>query len=198
MTINRPRRCLQKTVTLKTVARHVGLTPGTISATLNNSPAARSIPQGTKERILAAARELNYRPNFFARSLRKRRSYTIAVLAREIAEPGAGLVMSGIESFLRQKEYFLIAGVHGGDPELFTHYSSALAQRGVEGFITMDLAQVHALSLPAVNVATHGLQEEHNTADGPAGLRLRLMALGRMAAQTLLEEIEQRGAVSLQ
>ena len=61
----------QKTqvVTLKAVAQHLGLTPGTVSAVLNDSPSARSIPQETKNRIRAAAQELNYRPNFFARTI---------------------------------------------------------------------------------------------------------------------------------
>src|SRR5438445_9678125 len=57
-------------VTLKTIAEHLGLTPGTVSAALNNSPAARSIPGHTKTRIIEAAQALNYRPNFFARTLR--------------------------------------------------------------------------------------------------------------------------------
>lgn len=57
-------------VTLKTVAGHLGLTPGTISAVLNDARAARRIPQTTKDRIFAAARELNYRPNALARALR--------------------------------------------------------------------------------------------------------------------------------
>jgi len=42
-------------VTLKTIAQHLGLTPGTVSAALNNSPAARSIPEHTKNRIIEAA-----------------------------------------------------------------------------------------------------------------------------------------------
>jgi transcriptional regulator with XRE-family HTH domain len=55
-------------VTLKTIAENVGVTAGTLSAALNNSSAARSIPEHTKNRIIAAAHELNYRPNFFART----------------------------------------------------------------------------------------------------------------------------------
>src|SRR5258706_14195575 len=51
-------------VTLKTIAQHLGLTPGRVSAALNNSKAARSIPDYTKQRILEAARELNYLPIF--------------------------------------------------------------------------------------------------------------------------------------
>jgi DNA-binding LacI/PurR family transcriptional regulator len=57
-------------VTLKTVADHVGLTPGTISAVLNDTAGAIRIPRATKARIVAAARELNYQPNPLARALR--------------------------------------------------------------------------------------------------------------------------------
>lgn len=57
-------------VTLKMVADHVGLTPGTISAVLNDTYAARRIPQATKDRIMAAVREFNYQPNPLARALR--------------------------------------------------------------------------------------------------------------------------------
>lgn len=57
-------------VTLKTVAEYLGLTPGTISAVLNDTPGAVRIPQATKARITAAARELNYQPNPLARALR--------------------------------------------------------------------------------------------------------------------------------
>jgi DNA-binding LacI/PurR family transcriptional regulator len=56
--------------TLRTVADYLGLTPGTISAVLNNTRASERIPQPTKDRIFAAARELNYQPNPLARALR--------------------------------------------------------------------------------------------------------------------------------
>jgi DNA-binding LacI/PurR family transcriptional regulator len=58
------------TATLRTIADHLGLTPGTISAVLNDTPGALRIPQATKDRIVAAARELNYQPNPLARALR--------------------------------------------------------------------------------------------------------------------------------
>jgi DNA-binding LacI/PurR family transcriptional regulator len=61
---------IQAKVTLKTVAEYTGLTPGTISAVLNNSAGARRIPESTKDRVRAAARQLNYRPNQLARALR--------------------------------------------------------------------------------------------------------------------------------
>jgi DNA-binding LacI/PurR family transcriptional regulator len=57
-------------VTLRTVANHLGLTPGTISAVLNKTRASQRIPQATKDRVFAAARDLNYQPNALARALR--------------------------------------------------------------------------------------------------------------------------------
>ena len=69
-------------VTLKTLAEHLHLTAGTISAALNDSAAARAIPEHTKRRIIEAARELNYKPNYFARSLRLQRTNTIGVAMR--------------------------------------------------------------------------------------------------------------------
>src|SRR5213595_1732130 len=81
-------------VTLKTIAEHLWLTPGTVSAALNNSPAARSIPEHTKNRIIEAAQALNYRPNFFARTLRLRRTYTIGVIAEEIGDAYGALVIT--------------------------------------------------------------------------------------------------------
>ena len=69
-------REMHSRVTLRTIAEHVGLTPGTISAVLNNTRAADRIPQHTRDRVIAAARELNYTPNPLARALRTGKSAT--------------------------------------------------------------------------------------------------------------------------
>jgi LacI family transcriptional regulator len=143
------------TVTLKVVAQHLGLTPGTVSAVLNDAPAARFIPQETKNRIHAAAKKLDYRPNFFARTLRNKRTYTIGVIAEEIGDSYGSLVISGIEEYLRTKDYFFLTVVHRHDPKLLNRYSQLLLQRGVEGFITVDLQLSEALPLPTVAVPGH-------------------------------------------
>jgi DNA-binding LacI/PurR family transcriptional regulator len=142
-------------VTLKAVADHLGLTPGTVSAVLNDSPSARSIPDGTKHRIRAAAKELNYRPNFFARTLRNKRTYTIGVIAEEIGDSYGSMVISGIEQYLRQKDYFFLTVAHRHDPDLLSRYSQMLMQRGVEGFITVDTTVHDVPVLPTVAVAGH-------------------------------------------
>jgi DNA-binding LacI/PurR family transcriptional regulator len=142
-------------VTIKALAQHVGLTPGTISVVLNDSPAARSIPQKTKNRIFAAAKELNYRPNFFARTLRSKRTYTIGVIAEEIGDSYGSLVISGIEEHLRKMDYSFLTVVHRHDEQLLNRYTQLLLQRGVEGFITVDTAIQETPSLPTVAVAGH-------------------------------------------
>src|SRR5712691_9607887 len=99
-------------VTLKSVAAHVGLSPGTVSAVLNDAPSAKHIPNVTRERIFAAARKMDYRPNFFARSLRKQRTFTIGVIAYEIGDGYSSTIIAGIENSARQKDYFFGTGIH--------------------------------------------------------------------------------------
>src|SRR6266446_3923605 len=117
-------------VSQKFLAEHLGLSPATVSLVINRSPAAKSIPHRTQERIRQAARELNYRPNFVARSLRPQRSFTIGVVVPEISEGYAALVMSGIEDYLLQ-------------------------ERAVEGLIAVDTACQGGVPIPVVAVSGH-------------------------------------------
>jgi DNA-binding LacI/PurR family transcriptional regulator len=142
-------------VTLKSVAERVGLTPSTVSAVLNNSSASRSVPEHTKKRILAAARDLDYRPNFFARSLRVKRTHTIGVILEEIGDAYGSLVTSGIERYLREQNFFFLTVAHRHDKNLLATYSTMLRERGVEGFITVDTFLTEEPSLPTVAVAGH-------------------------------------------
>jgi DNA-binding LacI/PurR family transcriptional regulator len=144
-------------VTLKTIGERLGLTPGTVSAALNNSAAARSIPEHTKQRILQAARELNYRPNFFARTLRLKRTFTIGVIASQIGDDYGSQVINGIEHYLQQCNFFFLTVVHRHDPKLMASYSQLLLSRGVEGLITVDTSVTEAPSVPTVAVAGHHL-----------------------------------------
>jgi DNA-binding LacI/PurR family transcriptional regulator len=101
-------------VTLKTIADYVGLTPGTISAVLNNTRAAERIPQRTRDRVTSAARELNYSPNPLARALRTGGS----TLHRAGAEPGStrgALVIMGSDQFDRALNAIQQAGLRVPD-----------------------------------------------------------------------------------
>ena len=142
-------------VTLKMVAERVGLTKGTCSAVLNQTTASRSIPVQTQERILAAARELSYRPSFYARNLGVKRTYMIGVVTQEIGDFYGSPIISGIERYLRQKNFFFLTVAHRHDPKLLETYSRLLLDRGVEGFITIDTFVDHPLPVPTVAVPGH-------------------------------------------
>jgi LacI family transcriptional regulator len=142
-------------VTLKAVAEHLGLTPGTVSAVLNNSAASRSIPERTRQRIIEAARELNYRPNFMARSLRVQRTYTIGVILEEIGDGYGSMIVSGVEEYLRERNYLFLTVAHRHDPRLLQTYSDMLLSRGIEGFLTVDTILTDIPRLPTVAVAGH-------------------------------------------
>jgi len=137
------------------VANKVGLTPGTVSAVLNDTPACRSVPGQTKQRILTAARELNYKPDFWARALRLRRTHTIGVIAAEIGDPYGSVIISGIERHLRQKEFSFLTTIHRHEAGLLQSQSRLLVERGVEGLITIDTSIDEPLPVPTVAIAGH-------------------------------------------
>src|SRR5277367_4845566 len=142
-------------VSLKHLAEHLGLSQAAVSFVINRAPAAKSIPQRTQELIRAAARELNYRPNHLARSLRQQRSFTIGVVVPEISEGYAALVMSGIEDHLLQEGYFYFVVSHRHRNDLIEEYPLLLQQRAVEGLIVVDTVLAEEVDVPSVAVSGH-------------------------------------------
>ncbi len=144
-----------KRVTLKAVAEHLGLSPATVSVVLNDSPVADSIPRETKERVFAAAKELNYRPNYLARSLRGKRSFSVGVLVPEISEGYAAGVMSGVEGHLVKEGFFYLMASHRSRPDLLEEYLKHLEDRSVEGFILIAAQLAESPPLPTVVLSGH-------------------------------------------
>jgi DNA-binding LacI/PurR family transcriptional regulator len=144
-----------KQVSLKELAEHLGLAPATVSLVLNRSPVADSIPQGTKDRILAAARRYKYRPSYFARSLQARRSFTIGVMVPEVSEGYSASVMSGLEDHLLQEGYFYFVVSHRHRADLIDEYPRLFLERSVDGMIAVDTPWTLSLSIPVVTVSGH-------------------------------------------
>jgi len=165
---------------LKDLARRLKLSPTTLSLVLNESPAAASIPQATKNRIFAAAETFHYRPSFLARSLRSRRTYTVGVLVPELSEGYSSLILSGIEDCLIQEGYLYLVTSHRNNPKLRSQLFRTFHDRCVEGVVAVDTPCEQALPLPAVSVSGHDRKPgvtrvvlNHETA---AGLGLRHLA----------------------
>ena len=145
----------RQTIGLKFLAEYLDLSTATISVVLNDSPTAREIPAQTRERVLAAARKFNYRPNVLARSLRQRRSFTVGVLVHEISEGYGALLLNGIDAGLLQEGYFYFVASHRRRQDLLDEYPRLLVGRSVEGFIVIDTLLEKSLPLPAVNISGH-------------------------------------------
>ncbi len=142
-------------MSLKRLADHLGLSPATVSLVINRSTVADSIPQETKDRIFAAARKFKYRPNFFARSLRTQRSFTIGVIVPEVSDGYSASVMRGVEDYLLREGYFYFVASHRHRADLIDEYPRMFLERSVDGLIAVDTPWHLNLSVPVVTVSGH-------------------------------------------
>jgi DNA-binding LacI/PurR family transcriptional regulator len=143
-----------QSVSLKQLAAHLGLNPATVSVVLNDVP-GRSIPQATRDRIKAVAKEMNYQPSLLARSLRNRRTLTIGILVPELGDGYHTQVMSGIGDQLINAGYFYFTAHHRHKPKLVDEYTRMLIGRGAQGIIAIDTLLEHPIPIPVVAVAGH-------------------------------------------
>lgn len=143
-------------VNLRMLAEHLGLSQTTVSLVLNDSPSAKSIPPETRARVVEAAHRLNYRPNYFARSLRQRKSMSVGVLAPDLSEGYFTSVMSGVVEELTQAHYFYFTACHDWKRDLIEKYPRMLAERAVDGFLLLNtpIEQID-VSAPVVAISSH-------------------------------------------
>jgi LacI family transcriptional regulator len=122
---------------------------------LNNSPAGKSIPKETRQRVLDAAKKFHYRPNYFARSLRKSKSMSVGVLAPDLSEGYFTLVMSGVEQKLLRAHYFYFTANHYWREELLDEYPRMLMERAVDGFLLLNTPADFTVPVPVVAISGH-------------------------------------------
>lgn len=142
-------------VSLKQLAAHLNLSTTTLSLVLNDAPTAVSIPQETKDRIFSAARELNYKPNYLARSLRVQRTHTLGVIVPELSDGYSSMVLNGVEAVLSKHGYFYLTASHLHREDLLVELPRMLGERQVEGVIAVDTPIRSEPNLPTVNVSGH-------------------------------------------
>lgn len=145
----------QNIVSLKQLASHLGLSPTTLSLVLNDAPSASSIPQPTKDRIFEAAKKLNYRPNYVARSLRVQRTNTLGVIVPELSDGYSAMVLNGVENILSKEGFFYLTASHLHREELLEKHPQILIERQVEGIIAVDSPIRFEPTLPCVSVSGH-------------------------------------------
>ena len=144
---------------LREIAAYLQLSPATVSMVVNNVPLSRSLSAATRARVLEAAKHFNYRPNLVARSLTKRQSRTVGVIAPESRDGYFARVMRGLEGALLDAGYLPFTASHLNREELVREYPAALVQRGVDGLIFVNTPIYEVPCVPTVSISNPGEME---------------------------------------
>lgn len=120
-------------VNLFQLATHLGLSKSTVSRALKDS---YDISAATKERVLAAAKELNYQPNPYASSLKQHFSKTIALVIPQVENNFFSMVVKGIQAEAHQRNYHLLLYLSDDDPQREKNIFHLLENGRVDGVIT--------------------------------------------------------------
>lgn len=140
--------------TQRELAAALGLSPATISLVLKGDTSV-GISAETQERVRAKARELGYRPNFLARSLRTRRTYSVGVMIPGVSQGYNVLVLQGIEDGLAAQGYFHYVASHYLQPERVEQYASGFTDRGADGLVVVSAPWERRLPIPVATVSCH-------------------------------------------
>lgn len=122
----------QHRTSLKDLADKLGVSIATVSRALRNS---HEVGEEMKVKVKALAKEMNYRPNPFAQSLRKEAPKVIGVIVPNLVTHYFAAVLDGIEDFARRKGYSVLSANSHEDHEREAQAIENFLDMHVEGII---------------------------------------------------------------
>ncbi|MGC4108313.1 MAG: LacI family DNA-binding transcriptional regulator [Thermomicrobiales bacterium] len=120
------------------VARAAGVSQAVVSYVLNDVQTVTILPE-TRERVKAAMAELGYVPNTAARSLRSRKTFTIAVVIPDITNPWYPEFIRGIQDVASARSYDVLIANTDGDPRIERKAIDAVRRNNADGLIITPL-----------------------------------------------------------
>ena len=124
-------------VSREEVSKHSGISRATVSCVLNGT---RKVSEKTRQKVLKAVEELNYIPDMAARSMRIRKSYQIATVINDIANPMFSKLVSYLEEEAMRNNYFLV--ICGGHAS-FESYVENMIARHIDGvYIAVNIEKI--------------------------------------------------------
>ena len=143
--------------TIADVAQAAGVSKATVSRVLNEtSPYIRS---ETRERVMQAVNELQYRPNSIARSMTIKRTATVGLLVSDVGNPFYADTVNGVEDQALEADYDVYICNVRFDPERGTRFLRSLIDKSVDGIVFMStlledswLEEVERHGIPTVVV----------------------------------------------
>ena len=133
------RKTDKKRTTVKDIAREAGVSTALVSFVMSNEYGNgnyRVCPETTK-RILELAKELDYHPNTYARTLKSGRSNTIGVIFSDISNPFFAEIARLIEDEAFKRGYSVLFGSTDESAEKMKRLVDALLSKGVDGMIVV-------------------------------------------------------------
>lgn len=119
-------------VTLRDLAKTLGLSISTISRALANDP---RISRETRQQVKQAAKELQYRPSILARGLKTRRTMTIGLIVIDVTYPVYASIARGVEDEAHPAKYNVIICNSDSTPSKEHQYLENLLEKGVDGVL---------------------------------------------------------------
>lgn len=124
-------------VTLNDVAVACDLSVSTVSIVLSDAPLSKNVAEKTRMRIRKMAQKLGYHPDASARSLRRRRTQTVGVLAYDLSDPFCIPIVRGVQAGLQQAEYLPLVMDAQTQRKLFDSYLRMILEQRAEGVIVI-------------------------------------------------------------
>ena len=130
----------RRSVTLRDVALHAGVSRTTASYILNGRADEMRIATATVDRVREAIDDLGYRPNRVAQNLRTSTTKTIGVLSDHVASGAyASAMLTGASAAARRSGHLVVIGESQGDPELEALLIQEMLDRQVDGIAFVRL-----------------------------------------------------------
>jgi LacI family transcriptional regulator len=124
-------------VTLLDIARASGFSVSTVSIVLSDAPLSQSVAAATREQIRALALQLGYHPDAYARSLRRRSTETVGILAFDLSDPFCVPILRGIQEGVHEAGYLPLLMDAQTRRQLFDTYLHMILERRAEGVIVI-------------------------------------------------------------
>jgi LacI family transcriptional regulator len=124
------------------VAKRAGVSLGTASRAINGNPA---VSPRLRDRVLAAAAELNYRPNALARALRSSRTHSIGLILPDVSNPFFGELAKQVEQVAAGIGYTVMLANSNDDQKAEADYIRILVGRQVDGLLIVPTEQTRHL-----------------------------------------------------
>jgi len=119
-------------ITIRDVARASSVSVSTVSKALNNSGSLR---QETRDKVIAIAKELGFRPNDLAQSLHRGQSFTIGLISNDNFGRFSIPIMEGLEEHLTNSRISVFMCNAADDPEREELHVESLLKKRVDGIV---------------------------------------------------------------